>query len=162
MKKGTISVLSVIAGVVVGATVGVSIVAKKEKEVQNKWKKMSNKHLDLMLLLNQWLITKEEKKSIVDYFHENKFKSIAIYGMSYVGERVYDELKNSDVTVKYAIDQNADRIYSEIDVISPDEDLETVDAIIVTPISFYDEIEESLSSKVNCPIISLEDILYQI
>ena len=162
MKKNTISVLSVITGVICGGSVGACIATKKGRETEEKWKKMSNKHLDLMLLLNQWLITKEEKKSIVDYFHENKFKSIAIYGMSYVGERVYDELKNSDVTVKYAIDQNADRIYSEIDVISPDEDLEPVDAIIVTPISFYDEIEESLSSKINCPIISLEDILYQI
>ncbi len=36
-----------------------------------------------------------------------------------------------------------------------------VDAIVVTAITFYDEIKEELSRKIDCPIISLEDILYE-
>ena len=40
--------------------------------------------------------------------------------------------------------------------------LETVDAVVVTAITFFDEIEERLSEKVDCPIISLEDILYEV
>ena len=40
--------------------------------------------------------------------------------------------------------------------------LEAVDAVIVTPIFFMDEIEEMLSGKMDCPIVSLEDILYEI
>ena len=41
-----------------------------------------------------------------------------------------------------------------------DDLLEEVDAVIVTAISFIDEIESTLSTKISCPIISLEDILY--
>ena len=43
-----------------------------------------------------------------------------------------------------------------------DDNLEDVDAIVVTAITFFDEIEEQLQSKVSCPIISLEDILYEV
>jgi hypothetical protein len=37
-----------------------------------------------------------------------------------------------------------------------------VDAIVVTAITFFDEIEEKLSEKIDCPIISLDDILYEV
>ena len=43
-----------------------------------------------------------------------------------------------------------------------DDDLENVDAIVVTAITFFDEIAEKLEEKVNCPVISLEDILYEV
>ena len=73
-----------------------------------------------------------------------------------------DELEGSGITIKYGIDQRASNIYEEFDVVSPEDELEEVDAIVVTPIKFFDEIEERLSEKVNCPIISLEDILYEV
>jgi hypothetical protein len=50
----------------------------------------------------------------------------------------------------------------DVDVVTMDDDLEEVDAIVVTAITFFDEIEEKLSAKIDCPIISLEDILYEV
>ena len=82
--------------------------------------------------------------------------------MSYAGEALLDELKDSKVKVVYGIDQNADSIYTDVDIVSADDDLEDVDAIVVTAITFFDEIEDKLSNKVSCPIISLEDILYEV
>ena len=82
--------------------------------------------------------------------------------MSYAGETLVDELKETEVQIAYAIDKNANSIYSDINVITMDDNLEDVDAIVVTAITFFDEIEEQLQSKVSCPIISLEDILYEI
>ena len=64
--------------------------------------------------------------------------------------------------MRYAIDKNADMIYANVDVVTPDDELEPVDVIVVTAIYYFDEIEEDLSEKVDCPIISLEDILYEI
>lgn len=161
MKKGMISVLSAIVGAG-SAAVGVSMYEKHKLEEGEKWKELANKHLALMQLFNQWMITKQEGKSIVDYFHKESIKSIAIYGMSYVGERLYDELKDSDIEVKYAIDKNADGIYSELEIVTPQEKLEEVDAIVVTPIFYFDEIEGTLSAKTEVAILSLEDILYEI
>ena len=47
-------------------------------------------------------------------------------------------------------------------MVATEEKLEKVDAIIVTAVSFFDQIEEELSEKISCPIISLEDILYEV
>ena len=82
--------------------------------------------------------------------------------MSYAGERLLEELKDSKIDVKYGIDKNADGIYSDIELVTMEDKLETVDAIVVTPIFFFDQIEEELSKKISCPIISLEDILYEV
>lgn len=82
--------------------------------------------------------------------------------MSYVGKRLYDELKNSDIEIKYAIDRNADGICAEIEVFSLEENLPEAKAVIVTPVFYFDEIKEKLEKKVNSKILSLEDILYEI
>ena len=82
--------------------------------------------------------------------------------MSYVGETLVDELKNSNITVLYGIDQKADSIYADVDIVFIEDELQEVDAIVVTAITFFDEIEEKLSRKVDCPIISLDDILYEV
>lgn len=142
--------------------VEVTAILKTKQKEKEQWKDMSNKHLKLMLLLNQWLIIKQEGKSIVEYFNKNKIESIAIYGMSYIGERLLDELKSSDINVKYAIDQNANNIYTELDVLSPDAELPEVDAIIVTPIYYFYKIQKMLLSKVDYKIISLEDLLSEV
>ena len=113
-------------------------------------------------MMNQWVKVKQEGKNLSAYFEKNGYKKIAIYGMSYAGETLVDELKETEVQIAYAIDKNANSIYSDINVITMDDNLEDVDAIVVTAITFFDEIEEQLQSKVSCPIISLEDILYEI
>lgn len=129
---------------------------------KTKWKEYADKHLAIMQLFNQWLMTKQEGKTLEDYLKREEINTVAIYGMSYVGERLYDELKTSGISVKYAIDKNAEGIYSEIDIVQPEEELEKVDAIIVTAIYYYDEIAEMLEKKTDARILSLEDVLYDL
>lgn len=43
-----------------------------------------------------------------------------------------------------------------------EDELQDVDAILITEITFFDEIEEKLSEKTDCSIIYLEDILYEV
>lgn len=158
MKKGVISVLSAITGAVLGA----GAVGKVTGEKICKTKSMSDKHLALFLMMNQWVKVKQEGKNIADYFEKNGYKKIAVYGMSYAGETLIGELKDTDITIAYGIDQKADSIYADVDVVSMDGKLEAVDAVVVTAVTFFDEIEEQLCRKVDCPIISLEDILYEV
>ena len=114
------------------------------------------------MAFDQWLRIHQEGKTLVEYFRQNQYQTVAIYGMKELGERLYDELKGTDVTVRYIIDQNADMIYADVDVVTPEDVLEPVDVIVVTAIYYFDEIEENLSGKIQCPIVSLEDILYEI
>lgn len=158
MKKAVISVLSALTGAAVGAGVVGKTCTKSNTKIQN----MSDKHLALFLLMNQWVKVKQEGKNLSNYFEKNGYKKIAIYGMSYAGETLVEELRNSEVEVMYGIDKNADNLYAEFDVVSPENVEDNVDAVVVTPIFFMDEIEEMLSEKFSCPIISLEDILYEV
>lgn len=158
MKKPVISILSALTGAAFGAGAVGKVSVDKTKKIQA----MSDKHLSLFLMMNQWVKVKQEGKKLADYFAANGYKRIAIYGMSYAGETLLDELRETEITVAYGIDKNADSLYLDVDVVSMDDDLKKVDAVVVTAITFFDEIEELLSEKVDCPIISLEDILYEV
>lgn len=158
MKKGVISLISALGGTAAGA-LGVN--KMMEKKV-NDWKQMSDKHFALFQMMNQWVRVKQEGKNLVSYFEAKGCKKVAIYGMSYAGETLIEELKGSGIRAAYGIDKNADRIYADIDVFSMEDNLPQADAVVVTAITFFEEIEEELSVKLECPIISLEDILYEI
>lgn len=158
MKKGIMAVLCTTAGMASGALA----VRKKWKERETAIQSLSNKHLALFLLMNQWVKVKQENKSLGEYLKKNGYEKIAIYGMNYVGETLLDELIGSDVEVKYGIDRNADSIYLNVDIVSPEESLGDVDAIIVTAITYFDEIAEQLGKKTDAVILSLEDILNEI
>lgn len=158
MKKCMIAVLSALAGAVVGITGTGKICITNTNKVQN----MSEKYLELFLLMNQWVKIKQEGKSIANYLIYKKYKTISIYGISYAGETLLDELKNTNIKIAYAIDQNADNICSEVKILSPNDKLPAVDAIIVTPVYFFDSIKEKLEARTNADILSLEDIIYDI
>lgn len=158
MKKGIIAVLAMLTGGAVGA-ITVSSKLKKKVSIKDDYlAKMS----EFYHLMNHWLILKQEGKFLSDFFKRNGYQSVAIYGMKELGERLYEELKGTDIKVEYAIDKRAKEVCVELDVMSPEEELRKVDVIVVTAIHFFDEIEHTLGSKVNCPIISLEEVIYGI
>lgn len=158
MKKGIISTLSALIGVVIGA----SAVGKVTAGETERAKIMSDKHLALFLMMNQWVKVKQEGKTLSEYFMKNSYKKIAVYGMSYAGETLIEELKGSEITVAYGIDQKEKFFHAGVEIVSAEDTLEDVDAVVVTAITFFDEIVEKLSGKLDCPIISLEDILYEV
>jgi hypothetical protein len=158
IKAATTMMISALIGAVAAATAVGRTMGKNTQKAQG----YADKHLTLFKMMDQWVRIKQEGKNLSTYFESNGYKNIAIYGMSFAGETLIEELKNTDIKVAYGIDKNADSIYADVDVVSADDDLMDVDAIVVTAITFFDEIEEMLSEKVDCPIISLEDVLYEV
>lgn len=159
MKRG---ILSFLLGGAIGGIAGASAVGNRlSKDVKGE-RTYAQKHLLIMQMFNQWLIDKQEGKSLAVFFEDSGFKSIAVYGMSYLGERLVDELKGSEIEVKYAIDKNAENIDADIEVKPPSDDLPEVDAVVVTAVYFFDEIESELAGLVDCPVISLEDVLFEV
>lgn len=122
----------------------------------------AEKHFAMIKVFNRWMHNKQEQKEISKFLEERGYHSVAIYGMSFLGECLLDELQGTDINVKYAIDRNAENIHSKIDVKKLTDDLPETDVIVVTAIYFYEEIREELSQLVDCPIISLEDVVYEI
>lgn len=158
MKKSTIASLSVLFGSAIGAIAVKFVQTPKTMKRADHTQKMT----EFYQLLIEWLRIKQEGKSLTSFFIQNDYKTIAIYGMKELGERLYNELKDSEIQVKYIIDKNADVIYADIDVVEPESTLEEVDVIVVTAIHYFDEIEMMLGEKVDYPIISLEDVIYEV
>ena len=139
-----------------------NVEVKKASEEKSKIQKTADKHFELFMLMNQWIKVKQDGKNIASFFESNGYKKIAIYGMSYLGEALIYELNKSNIEIAYGIDRSSDGIYVDINILSIDDFLDEVDAIVVTAITYFEEIKEILQDKVDCPIISLEDILYEI
>lgn len=162
MKKAFSKAITAIAGVSISAVAGGAaartVSAKKIKELEELHAKVH----ELYMAFDQWLRIRQEGKTLAEYFKRNGYKRIAIYGMKELGERLYDELEGSGVEVCYIIDKNADSIYADVDVVTPDDELKAVDVIVVTALYYFEEIDEMLSEKTDYPVISLEDILYEV
>lgn len=158
MKKGAISALSALAGALAGA----GTIGKVERDQRKKVEKLSGKFSALFHMMNQWVKVKQEGKNLSSYFEKNNYKKIAIYGMSYVGETLLEELKGTGIEVAYGIDKRVFSSHTDIKIVSPDDLPDCVDVIVVTAIDFFDEIEEMLREKVECPILSIEDIVFEV
>lgn len=128
------------------------------KQIDNS-KKMENKHYTINLLFSQWILNQQNQKNIASYLKKNDFVNVAIYGMGDVGKVLLSELQKNEIDVSYIIDRNVGEIFLEIPVITPEDYLDDVDAIIVTPFMQFLAIKEILQKKVSCPIISIADIV---
>lgn len=158
MKKSLITLLSTIAGAVAGAALSGILSEKTNKKTNEK----IDKFRIYYNMLNQWLVLKQENKSIESYFTNNEYKTIAIYGMGEMGNRLYEDLKDTEIKVRYAIDKNAGTTYSKIELKDIGDELEIVDVVIVTAVFAFDEIQELIADKFDCPIISLEEVIYEV
>ena len=161
MKKGLLSILSMAAGAAAGVAVSAAMVGKEKDATIKKKQQLADKHLAMVKVYDEWLRVRQDGRSLAQYFEKRGYKNIAIYGMSYLGESLVKELQDSDVKVQYGIDKNAENIYSSMEVMNLSGDLPKVDAIVVSAVFFFDEIVEELAGMVDCPIISLEDIVYE-
>ena len=110
--------------------------------------------------MNRWLLLKQRRIELGSYFDAQEIHSIAIYGIDHMGQRLYDELKSSSVRVVYAIDRNPRKTDWDIPVYSPDDTLETVDAVVITPLFDYMDIRRTLEGKMNSRMLFIEDILF--
>lgn len=112
--------------------------------------------------MNRWLFLNQRGISPSSFFIGQGIRTVAIYGIHYMGQRLFDELKDSGVEVEYAIDSNPAMQDFEISIpiLSPDDTLKPVDAVVITPIWDFLEIESNLSTKLDCPMFSIEDVLF--
>lgn len=138
---------------------GTYIINKVKKDIL-KEQELSDKHLALFQMMNQWVKAKQQNKCINNYLYNSGIKKIAIYGMSYVGETLVEELKNTNIEILYCIDNNIEGHYLGIPILNLSENFENVDAIVVTAITHFNSIKNCIGDKVDAKIMSLEEIIY--
>lgn len=134
---------------------------QKEQEAQWNWSRIARTTANYNAL-KRWFFLKQKGKTVCAYFEENGYGRIAVYGLSDLGKYLLEELAESSVEVAYGIDRRAEKLTTGNSVFTIEDSLPEVDAIIVTAVYFFDEIDAKLRQKVSCPVISLEDVLYTI
>ena len=133
-----------------------------KKRIPDQSADKTNKFRTYYNMLNRWLELKQQGISLEKWFKENGYKNIAIYGMGEMGNRLYEELKNTDIHVAYAVDQNAYGVCSDIPMYRKEDDLPDVDILVVSAVFAYSEISEEMKKKCAYPIVSLEDVVYEL
>lgn len=112
-------------------------------------------------ITNDWLALRQRNRTLAEYFIHNNIHKVAIYGGSGLGQRLYDELKNSkyDIEVKCFIDRNKRVCETDVPVYDMNDLLPEVDTIVITPIFDFYEIVEEVQKRIMCHIVSIEDII---
>lgn len=82
-----------------------------------------------------------------DVLDKLKCKSVAIYGIGFVGLRILERFKLEKINVSYVIDRRRDIDNLEVPLFHPDDLLPKIDLIIVTPEVDADRIIKNLKKK---------------
>ncbi len=132
------------------------------EETIQEYKRMSDKHLEMFLVMYFWVRNLNNGKRIGDFLRDQGYRHIAIYGAGYMGRCLCEELVKEDIGIDYFIDKRDMGEIMSISVKKAEDDLEPVDAVIVTSVYFIYEIEKELKQIMCCPIFSLSDIVYKL
>lgn len=121
----------------------------------------SKMYVEYYRLLEMWMQNIEKGKSIRNYFEYYGYKNIALYGKGKMANHVINELKDSEIVITYAIDQNTG-VNSEINILScREESFPAVDVLIITPVYDFEIIERQMREIIDAPIISLKEVIQE-
>lgn len=137
------------------------IMGKKMSKIICKEQMSAEKFFPMYQTMERWARVKQKNKCISEYFQLHGYKRIAVYGMGDIGVLFVKELENSGIDIVYGIDRNI-HIGGSVKIYHPDDTLPDVDAVVVTAVAYFDKIEEMLSKKMECPVLSIEDIVFDL
>ncbi len=120
---------------------------------------LANKNIKLFTLMNQWTRLLQDKKTVAEYFDNRNYKRIAVYGFGIVGETLERELRNTDIRIIYFVDRNADYLYAPAKVISPDDEFDEVDVLVVTAIDNPEELVGKLRQRCPFDVVSIDELI---
>lgn len=156
-----ILLLCVIA--VVACVIGYILAKYKDKkyyveEIKKEKEKSARYLFDLriaVLMVEAYMLNSGLDKML----RANNYSRVAIYGAAAVGRSLYYFLDSSEIEVVCFIDKRkTGEMLNNIPVRDLSNIDSNIDAIIVTPLTYFDEIYDDLKTKIDCPIIPITDI----
>lgn len=115
----------------------------------------------------QWMGLVNHEKRLSVQLKKKNYMNVAIYGLGAIGRQFIQDLKNTEICIKYGIDRDAkyfkmDGIDVGITICTMEEiaEQERVDAIIVTILGQECLVMRELKKRVKTPIVHMKDILF--
>lgn len=122
--------------------------------------KVLSRFQKMFFVYNTWMSLYERGIYIEDYLVGSGVKSVAVYGFSYIGKRLYHCLGKEKICVKYFIDMNAEYLREEgVPVYPPDGHLPEADMIIISLVEEVDSIRKKLADLSDARICGIEELL---
>lgn len=125
----------------------------------NDYKWRMKRNFSNMMLFNNWLHFIYTGGSFEEYFQNQGYKNIMIYGNGYIGKRFLEALSKTEIEVAAIMDKQIDPSEANEEMIGIESDIPNVDCIVVTPVYYYQEIYDMLRNKTDIPIVSIQDVL---
>lgn len=124
---------------------------------------MLQKNILFYWVLTRWMRLNISGIHLSDILKSKNYKKIAVYGYAEIGELLCQELLRDKYDVAYVMDKRVRKAgYKNIAVYLPDINLPKVDAVIVTAVYYFGEIEEELLRMGFYNVISFRNLLEEI
>ncbi|MBD5550029.1 MAG: hypothetical protein HDQ96_02460 [Lachnospiraceae bacterium] len=135
---------------------------KSENEDAAEMLNVKNKHMLIANCLDSWMSLKEKGINPANYLKRFHYNVIAIYGVGILGKHLLYELEQAEIKIAYIIDRRADLHYPQAEVRNVNDELDIVDAVVVTALADFDDIYETLKEKLGCPIFSITELISEV
>lgn len=149
-----------LAGFVIGVLLGGCGMAAFQQYHKQIYFKRISREKRYLNVMHQWFILMEKNMPLSDLLKRYCVNEVAVYGMGILGRHVIRELEDTGITVSYGIDQKKMDAYKGIQVYTPGDSLQRVDAVINTVVWAQGEIEQKLKSKLGCSVLNLEELVF--
>ncbi len=155
MNKIIVGVISFLTGGILG---GYKVAELYDKAIKIEEKRAEKNGINFRISC-RWIKGYQNCKKIEDYLNKKEIKEVAVYGMGELGKCLIKELETENIAIKYVIDRNNYRAFGTYLCYSPLDALPEVQAIIITPVSDFDNIARQLKEKVNACLIPLDQMI---
>lgn len=153
MKKGLIVSITGVCSFGIGFFFGGKMLVGMINDSKRGMKRSSAN----MLVFHDWIEFIYNGGHIDKYLNDNDYSKVMIYGGGYVGRRLKQALENANIEVTAVMDKmNANG--QDGAMLGVDDKVPDVDCIIITPVSYYDEIYNMLQKRTKIPVISIEKL----
>lgn len=115
----------------------------------------------MFYILKDWVML-GEGMGIAGYLKSRGIREIAIYGIGYLGKILIKDLKNSEIVVRYVIDQDAQYIDVGYPAFTMEDRLQEVDAVIVTLVQGEENVVDMLGQKLGAAVFTLKGLVREL
>lgn len=154
-------ILASVVGIIIGMAINWYILKKRHRRKMKELMQLSDKHLEMFLVMDKWFHKELKGKNVATYLRKNDFFNISIYGMSYIGKNLYEYLKKEGFEISNLIDQKNNKSVDGLRIKTIEEEHAPTDVVIVTAVYYFEELEDKLKIKFRKPILSFADIVYK-